>query len=137
MPVDASHLKQRITEILEVKSKLKELTSKPYPQLTGEGKYAIRYHIIVLAEALGSMCLHIATEELELKPQSYAECFRVIEEKGVCADCAKDLTKIIRLRNLLTHRYWTIDDRQIYDSIKDDFKGVDSFVEKVREKYAV
>ena len=61
MPVNADHLKQRINEVLEAKSELNRLTSKPYAKLSLEGKYAIRYHIIVLAEALGSICLHIVT----------------------------------------------------------------------------
>jgi uncharacterized protein YutE (UPF0331/DUF86 family) len=137
MPVDISHLKQRITEVLDAKAELKRLTLKPYVQLSMEEKYAIRYHIIVLAEALGSACLHIATEVLKQEPLSYAECFKLMEEEGVCSNCAKDLTAIVRLRNLLTHRYWKIDDKQVYTSIKDDFRGVDKFLKSVQEKYAI
>lgn len=117
MPVNVDHLKQRINEILESKGELNRLTTKPYTQLSREEKYAMRYHIIVLAESLGSICVQIATEEFKRTPQSYSECFKLMEEKGMC-DCAKDLTAIMRLRNLLTHRYWTIDDNQIYDSTK-------------------
>jgi len=135
MPVNKDHLKQRINEVLEAKSELKRLTSKPYVNLSLEEKYAIRYHIIVLAEALGNICIHIAIEDFKREPQSYSECLKIMEEKGIC-DCAKDLVAIIRLRNLLTHRYWTIDDAQVYDSIKKDFKCVDEFLRSVREKYA-
>jgi len=136
MPINVDHLKQRINEILESKDELNRLTSKPYSKLSIEEKYAIRYHIIVLAEALGSICLQIATEDLKRTPQSYPECFKIMEEKGIC-DCAKDLTAIMRLRNLLTHRYWTIDDAQIYDSIKNNFKTIDKFLRSVKEKYAI
>ena len=136
MPVNADHLKQRINEVLEAKSELKRLTTKPYAKLSLEGKYAIRYHIIVLAEALGSICLHITTEDFKREPKSYSECFKIMEEKGIC-DYAKDLTAMMRLRNLLTHRYWAIDDAQIYDSIKNNFKVVDKFLRSVREKYAI
>ncbi|MCW4046718.1 MAG: DUF86 domain-containing protein [Candidatus Bathyarchaeota archaeon] len=137
MPLNTSQLKQRITEVFDAKSELKRLTFKPYAKLSLEEKYAIRYHVIVLAEALGSMCLHIATEDFKLKPQSYAECFKIMEERKVCSDCSKDLTAIVRLRNLLTHRYWSINDAQVYDSIKDDFKGVDKFIDGVKKKYAI
>lgn len=99
-------------------------------------KYAIRYHVIALAEALGSICLQIATEDLKLTPHSYSQCFKIMEEKSICR-YAKDLTAIIRLRRLLTHRYWTIDDAQIYDSVKTNFKVVDEFVESVKEKYGI
>lgn len=137
MPVDVNQLKQRMTEVAEAKSELIRLTSKPYGKLSLEEKYAIRYQVIVLAEALGHICLHIAAEEFGLKPQSYAECFKVMEEKSVCTGCAVDLAAIVRLRNLLTHRYWDIDDRQVYDSVKGDFKGVEKYVGKVKEKYGI
>jgi uncharacterized protein YutE (UPF0331/DUF86 family) len=136
MPVNVSQLKQRITEVLEAKTELKRLTLKPYVKLSLDEKYALRYHVIVLAEALGGVCLHVAKEDLGQAPLSYSECFRLLDEEGVCSDCAKDLSAIVRLRNLLTHRYWTIDDQQVYNSIKDDFRGVDRFLESVKEKYA-
>jgi uncharacterized protein YutE (UPF0331/DUF86 family) len=60
MPVDVNYLKQRITEVLDAKAELKRLTLKRYAELSLDEKYAVRYHVIVLAEALGSMCLHIA-----------------------------------------------------------------------------
>jgi uncharacterized protein YutE (UPF0331/DUF86 family) len=136
MPVDASQLKQRIAEVFDAKAELKRLTLKPYAELSLDEKYAVRYQVIVLAEALGSTCLHVAKEDLKQEPLSYSECFRILEEEGICGNCANDLTAIMRLRNLLTHRYWAIDDRQVYDSIKNDFRGVDRFIESVQEKYA-
>ncbi len=51
--------------------------------------------------------------------------------------CAKDLSPIVRLRNLVTHRYWVIDDQRVYDSIKGDFRGVDKFLKSVEEKYGI
>jgi uncharacterized protein YutE (UPF0331/DUF86 family) len=39
--------------------------------------------------------------------------------------------KIIKLRNLLVHRYWVVDDKVIYDAIKKDFKYVEEFIKRV------
>lgn len=137
MPVDVSQVKQRITEVLDAKTELNRLTLKPYAELNAEEKYAIRYHIIVLAEALGSVCLQIAKEDLQQEPLSYSECFRLLDEEGISDNCAKELTALVRLRNLLTHRYWIIDDNQVYNSIKNDFKSVNKFLESVQDKYAI
>ena len=137
MPVDISQLKQRIQEVLEAKTELKRLTQKSYAELSQDAKYAIRYHIIVLAEAISSICLHIALEDLKQEPASYTECFKILDEACICDNSAKDLTAIIRLRNLLTHRYSTINDQQVYNSIKDDFKGVDKYLRSIQEKYAI
>jgi uncharacterized protein YutE (UPF0331/DUF86 family) len=137
MPVYVSQLKQRIIEVLDAKAELKRLTLKPYAELSLDEKYAIRYHVIVLAEALGGVCLHIAKEDLGQEPLSYSECFNLLDEEGIGGKCAKDLSAIVRLRNLLTHRYWTIDDQQVYNSIKNDFKGVNKLLKSVQEKYAI
>jgi uncharacterized protein YutE (UPF0331/DUF86 family) len=137
MPVDVNQLKQRITEVLVAKAELKRLTSKSYAKLSTDEKYAVRYQVIVLAEALGGICLHIAKEDFGQEPLSYAECFRLLDEKDVCENCVKDLSALVRLRNLLTHRYWIIDDEQVYNSIKNDFKGVDKIIESVQDKYAI
>ncbi len=137
MPLDASQIKQRLTEVIEAKAELKRLTVKSYEKLDMNEKYAIRYHVIVLAEALGNVCLHIAKEDLKLEPLSYSECFRLLDDEGISNNCAKELTKLVRLRNLLTHRYWIIEDNQVYNSIKNDFQAVDSFLESVQDKYAI
>lgn len=137
MPIDVSQIKQRLTEVLEAKAELNRLTGKPYEKLDMNEKYAIRYHVIVLAEALGNVCLHVAKEDLKLEPLSYSECFRLLDDEGISDNSAKELTKLVRLRNLLTHRYWTIDDNQVYNSIKNDLRAVDSFLESVQDKYAI
>ncbi|MGD6851425.1 MAG: DUF86 domain-containing protein [Candidatus Bathyarchaeia archaeon] len=137
MPVDVNQIKQRLNEVLAAKAELKRLTGKPYEKLDMNEKYAIRYHVIVLAEALGNVCLHVAKEDLKQEPLSYSECFRLLDDEGISENCAKELTKLVRLRNLLTHRYWIIDDNQVYNSIKNDFHGVESLLESVSDKYAI
>lgn len=86
---------------------------------------------------MGNVCLHVAKEDLKQEPLSYSECFRLLDEEGVSDNCAKELAALVRVRNLLTHRYWIIDDNQVYNSIKNDFKGVDKFLESVQDKYAI
>src|SRR3989304_4029661 len=97
MPVDVGQLGQRMLEVLDSKAELKRLTLKPYGELSLDEKYAVRYHIIVLAEAVGGICLHIAKEDLGQEPLSYSECFKILDEEGVCGNCARDLSaKILK-----------------------------------------
>ena len=46
-------------------------------------------------------------------------------------DVANDLIRIVRLRHILVHRYWTVDDRLIYNSVKKDFSSVKQFIDAV------
>jgi len=59
-----------------------------------------------------------------------------MQQEGI-THWTKDLIAITRLRNLLTHRYWTIDDKQVYDSIKNNFTSVDEFLKSVKQRYDI
>jgi len=133
--IDADYLKGRVKEIRESIKELNKFVSKPFDMLTLYEKYAIRYQIIILAEALGSLCLHVAIEEFGYEANSYAECFKYIEEKGLLN--IKELIKIVRLRNLLVHRYWIIDDLKIYEAIKEDFESVEELLKNIEERYGI
>ncbi len=97
-------------------------------------KYAIRYNIIVLVEALVSLCLHIVSEAFGERPTTYREAVRVAAERiGVIR--VKDLESLVGLRNLLVHRYWNVEDERVYRSLKADFKSVEELLAKVEEVF--
>jgi uncharacterized protein YutE (UPF0331/DUF86 family) len=136
MPVEINHLRQRIGEVLETIAELKRLTSKSYSAISLDEKFSLRYHVIVLAEALGSICVHLLMEDFGCEPRSYSECFKLLEERGVFS-CAEDLIRITRLRNLLVHRYWIIKDAEVYEAVKKDFRCVDEFLRRIKERYGI
>lgn len=136
MAVDAEYLKARIIEVEEVVREIERLALKPYSILSSDEKYSLRYQVVVLVEALGSICLHISIEGFAREPKSYPECFKLLEQKGLI-DCSEDLVKMARLRNILVHRYWSIDDAKVYDSVKRDFKCVKQLIESVGKKYGI
>jgi uncharacterized protein YutE (UPF0331/DUF86 family) len=97
-------------------------------------KYAIRYIIVVLVEALVSLCLHIVSEVFGGRPTTYREAVRTVAERiGVI--CVKDLESLVGLRNLLVHRYWNVEDEKVYRSLKADFKCVEELLAKVEEVF--
>lgn len=134
MGVDCEYLKSRIIEVRELMGEIRRLVSKRYAELSNDEKYSLRYQLIVLVEALGSMCLHIAIEDLGKEPESYSECFMLLESRGII-DNSEEVIKIARLRNLLVHRYWRVDDALIYRSIKNDFKEIELLLKKIGERY--
>jgi uncharacterized protein YutE (UPF0331/DUF86 family) len=132
MPIDRDLVKLRINDVYESISEPNRLTSKRFNEMSIDEKYSMRYNVIVLVEALASLCLHIALEHYGLRPESYAECFRgVLERLGV--RCCRDLEALARLRNLLVHRYWAVKDEIVYNSVKKNFRCVEEFIERVRE----
>jgi len=136
MAVDTEYLKGRIIEVEEVVREIERLGLKPYSSLSSDEKYSLRYHVVVLVEALGSICLHICIEVFGREPRSYPESFKLLEQKGL-TDCSEDLVKMARLRNILVHRYWSIDDAKVYDSVKRNFKCVKQLIKSVEKKYGI
>jgi len=81
MPVDDDVLKTRISEVSFAINELRRLTSKPFTRLNVDGKYSMRYNMVVLAESLVSLCMHIAVEAYAKTPTSYREAVRVVAER--------------------------------------------------------
>lgn len=44
---------------------------------------------------------------------------------------------MFKLRNLLVHRYWVIDDRKVMSSVRENFKCVERFLKWVEERYGL
>jgi uncharacterized protein YutE (UPF0331/DUF86 family) len=76
--------------------------------------------------------MHIAREVLGIEPETPTHAIRVLAERNIVSiDVVNDLIRIVRLRHILVHRYWTVDDRLIYNSVKKDFSSVKQFTDAV------
>ncbi|MCW3131060.1 MAG: DUF86 domain-containing protein [Methanophagales archaeon] len=134
--IDSDYLKVRVKEVEEAVKELVRLTSKPFGDLSFDGRQSMRYQVIVLAEAIGSICIHISMEDLGYEPETYSDCIAYLRDKEIVG-CAEELIKIIRMRNLLVHRYWVVDDFRVYSSVKENFKCVEEFSNTVKERYGL
>ncbi|NIU84892.1 MAG: DUF86 domain-containing protein [Candidatus Thorarchaeota archaeon] len=134
MLVEKEYLKDRMQEVEESIQELQRVCSAPFEHLSIDKKYAIRYQIITIAESIGSIALHLCLEEYNKEVDSFAEALSYLQKKGLISH-VEDLIDLVRLRNLVVHRYWTIDDEHIYRSVKNDFIQIKNFLRRVREEY--
>ena len=126
MELNKSAVRKRVSEIRSAAKELREIASKPFEELSTSELYAMRYLVIVIAEAIAALCLHVARGKFGLEPSSGRECLkRLLEKKVVSEKVYSDVSKILSLRNLLVHRYWVIDDRRVYESVKSNFSSVE------------
>ncbi len=132
MGVDRERIKRFISEIRGAISFISKCSERPFEELTDSDKYAIRYNIIVIAEAISAIALHICRNIYGLEPETPIHALKLLADKNLIQrSLFEELVKIIKLRNLLVHRYWVIDDKIIYDAIKKDFKYVEEFIKRV------
>ncbi len=112
--------------------------SKPFNSLSRPERSEIRYYVIVLVEALMALALHLARRMYFAEPETPVSAFKVLVDKGLMADTEfNDAVKLVRLRNLIVHRYWAVDDKLIYESIREDFKNIRSFTNRIRDRLEV
>jgi uncharacterized protein YutE (UPF0331/DUF86 family) len=130
--LDKGVVESRIKHVYEAVAELKRLASKRFEEMNVDEKYSMRYNVIVLVESMASLCLHLALDYYGLRPESYSDCFREVSSR-LGLGCARDLEAMVRLRNLLVHRYWVVRDEIVYESVKKDFRCVEEFVSRVGE----
>ncbi|MHA1840102.1 MAG: type VII toxin-antitoxin system HepT family RNase toxin [Candidatus Ranarchaeia archaeon] len=52
-------------------------------------------------------------------PETYSSCIDLVSEKGIISKTlAKDLVKIVKMRNIVVHQYASIDYSILYSSLK-------------------
>ncbi|WP_222702305.1 HepT-like ribonuclease domain-containing protein [Staphylothermus hellenicus] len=42
---------------------------------------------------------------------------------------------LVRLRNLLVHRYWVIDDKRVYEDVRNNFRCVEELLDRIGDRY--
>lgn len=139
MSVNEELVEARIREINDAVQMLMGLTAKGFGELTIHERLSMRYLMIQLVEAASSICMHILLSIFNERAEAFPECFVRLGIKGVIPkNLASRLASAARLRNLLVHRYWVIDDEKVYRSVEkdlDDFKAyilhVKDFLERI------
>jgi uncharacterized protein YutE (UPF0331/DUF86 family) len=82
MPVNGDVLKARISDLRSTLNELERFTSKPFNELSIDERCSMRYNIVVLAESLVSLCMHIAVEAHERTTEPSRDAARIVAERG-------------------------------------------------------
>jgi len=133
VPIDES-VEARFREINDALELLRGLVAKRFDELTVYEGLSLRYLIIQLVEASASICVRLLLSVYHETVEGFPECFMRLGLKGVLPeDLASKLASVARLRNLLVHRYWAVDDEKVYKSVKKGFKDFEDFIVHVRK----
>ena len=137
MSLNFDAVEARFREINEALSDLGELLDQSFEDLSLHERMSMRYLVIQLVEAAASVSVHLLSRLYDERAESYAGCFRRLGERKVISEgLAERLASAARLRNLLVHRYWEIDDGRIYSSVKEGVEDFELFKKEVRVSMA-
>ncbi|MFQ6062788.1 MAG: DUF86 domain-containing protein [Methanosarcinales archaeon] len=122
-------IEARIREINDAKDILKTALGKNYEELTIHENMSMRYLVVQLVEASAGICMHILSRAYTERAENYPDCFIRLGAKGIIPkDLEVSLVSAARLRNLLVHRYWEVDDKKVYNSVKNGLKDFEEYV---------
>jgi len=84
--------------------------------LKSRDKYAMEHLFYRLAMISIDICFHIASRLQRRVPETYKDCFSVLNEAGIISTATKrKLAELAGLRNLIAHVYWDIDYDKLYN----------------------
>jgi len=130
---DKDKITKLSSEIFNAMDKLKELSMMSEKEFLSD-PYKIasaKYFLIVSIEAAIDMCNHLISRNRLRVPYDYADTFRVMGEVGVFSeDYVEKLTMMAKFRNRLVHIYWEVDDKAIFDILREDIQNIYDFVDK-------
>lgn len=138
MNINRDFILKLINDIMKSIDTINSYYSKPFNEINITERYAVRYHIIVIAEALIALALHITRRVYNVTPESPIHALNVLKDRNLLNyDEYSGIISIFRLRNLLVHRYWNIIDEKIYDNVKGDFTNIINFIERIKHVFKI
>ncbi len=113
--VECERLRRLTADIREALAAARPLAERRFEELGLYERLALRYLLVELVEAAATLCLYALRELYGGDADGYPSCFLELARLGVIPQrVAEELARAARLRNLLVHRYWVIDDRRLH-----------------------
>lgn len=134
MPIDKALVKRKFSLILEDLERL-----RPIADLT-EDKFLADYHPQILAERLLERIIgrvidinyHLITETFLVTPKDYADSFLKLADLNILSPSeTKKFAKLSGLRNRLAHEYNGLDERLVFQALKEIISKLPSYLKAV------
>jgi len=138
VPVDRERIVYLLGEIEKALNILKEFQKEEKEKIIGDVKTlgSVKYYFIVAMEGCIDVSNHILSREHGGVPESYADGFILLEERGTIPEnLAQNLANMAKFRNLLVHLYCKVDDERLYQILQSQLSGIDAFIDCIAKKY--
>lgn len=132
--VDVIRVRDLLGNIAEAQTRLRQLGSLSEAEFLADYRNteSAKYLLIVATEAAIDICNHLVARQQKRAPQDYADCFGVLSELNIITpDLTGRLQSMARLRNLIVHLYWKVDNRRVYGVIHLNLGDLDAFRQQI------
>ncbi|RLG53321.1 MAG: hypothetical protein DRO00_04380 [Thermoproteota archaeon] len=134
--MDEDRLNRLLTEIEDLNKKAEDLLSIPLENFLRDFKaiYALKMILVEMTEIILSIGLLILREGFKIREiEGYVWILRELVKRGVLSnEIGENLEALVRLRNMIIHRYWEVDERRLYRESKESIGLIKKFIEEVK-----
>ncbi|BAU22958.1 hypothetical protein THC_0564 [Caldimicrobium thiodismutans] len=93
---------------------------------------ALKFELIISVEAICNILTHLLSKVKNKACSGYIDCIKKAKDFSLISESlGEKLIGLAKLRNLLVHRYWDIDDKLLLKEVKTHKDDLLSFVEEI------
>lgn len=133
----SERIKDKIEEIEKYLQQLEEITPLNLREYTEDfkTKSACERHAEIIIEAIVDLAFLFIKEKKMKIPEDDTESFFILaENRVISSDLAQRLKEAKGMRNMLAHEYGKVDDKIVFNAIKEELiDDVNEFVTKIEK----
>lgn len=128
--IDKEKIESLFNELDKYLKELSELSSLPVSEYLDNSRnvYSGRYLLQIAVETCINIGNHIISRQELGVPKEYADTFRILQSNNIIPQqLLETLVLMTRFRNRVVHLYWDIDDKLVFEIIKNNYKDFTKF----------
>lgn len=135
-PLNLERIAKNKADILAAKQDMVSLVDLDREEFLSEKKniHSLKYLLIQTVEAIADTCQHTLSKLKGLPCEGYVDCIvKAGENQVISKGLADKLKRLADLRNILIHRYWVINDEELYKQAQKNIGDFEDFVGQIDE----
>lgn len=127
MAINKNYIRDQFVISKQYLEKAQELAEIPQKKFMDDFSLRLQAERVfeVLIQIMLDICTHIVAKSNIPSPESYADCINKLFKLGIIGEKCKRYKDAVKMRNVIIHRYSTIDYEIVHEGLKqiiDDFK---------------
>ena len=132
--LDRNRIAKDIADIAMARREIERLVAVDQATFFSDSRnaFSVRYLIIQTVEAMTDICQHMLARTRGIPCDGYIDCIVKAGEHGIISVAlAERLRRLAALRNILVHRYWSIDDARVYTETQANLSDLTTFIDEI------
>jgi len=132
--LDRNRIAKNIADIAMARGEIERLVAVDQATFFSDSRnaFSVRYLIIQTVEAMTDICQHMLARTRGIPCDGYIDCIVKAGEHGIISVAlAERLRRLAALRNILVHRYWSIDDARVYTETQANLSDLATFIDEI------